>query len=559
MRSWSIAAATTIYLAAMFIAEPLEAAHNSISSPTRSAKNVPASSARRARRPANVPSCTGSGSNSFVGVTGGNNVAGEVDSAVLGGTSNDACSSNSVIAGGLQNGVDANRAFIGGGLANGNIGNDAFIGAGLANATSANGAFVGAGGQIYYIAQQSNPADPGNIASGSDSFVGAGDLNQVSGQGSFIGAGGSSYAQTGVGAAANSVSGVDSFIGAGDQNTVNNSFSFVGGGELNSVSGLGSFVGAGGYLNTSGLGNSVTGNDSFIGAGDSNTVVPDEAFIGGGASNQITNGKSGAGSRYAAIGGGLGNSISPAVANGAEYGAIAGGIHNSLSGIAGAIGGGYANVARGTYATVPGGERDLAAGSGSFAAGINAQAIQDGTFAWSDGDGSLALKTTKPYQFVTRASGGYVLYSNAGETVGVQLTPGSGAWASLSDRAAKSGVTPIDDDAVLAKVAALPVSEWSYTSERGVRHVGPMAQDFYAAFRIGADDRHITSIDEDGVALAGIKALAAQNHGLHVENRYLRERLAQAAARLTRDEAQRNQDHARFLALERKVEAMSAR
>ena len=52
--------------------------------------------------------------------------------------------------------------------------------------------------------------------------------------------------------------------------------------------------------------------------------------------------------------------------------------------------------------------------------------------------------------------------------------------------------------------------EWSYTTERGVRHVGPMAQDFYAAFNVGEDDRHITSIDEDGVALAAIKALNAR-------------------------------------------------
>jgi hypothetical protein len=71
----------------------------------------------------------------------------------------------------------------------------------------------------------------------------------------------------------------------------------------------------------------------------------------------------------------------------------------------------------------------------------------------------------------------------------------------------KTGVVPLDDAAVLAKVAALPLSTWSYISERGVRHVGPMAQDFYAAFHVGEDDRHITSIDEDGVALAAIKGL----------------------------------------------------
>jgi len=69
--------------------------------------------------------------------------------------------------------------------------------------------------------------------------------------------------------------------------------------------------------------------------------------------------------------------------------------------------------------------------------------------------------------------------------------------------------------------------------KQGVRHVGPMAQDFYVAFGVGADDKHITSIDEDGVALAAIKALHAENgalqldnRALHVENAVLRRRLA---------------------------------
>ncbi len=107
-----------------------------------------------------------------------------------------------------------------------------------------------------------------------------------------------------------------------------------------------------------------------------------------------------------------------------------------------------------------------------------------------------------------------------------------------------------------------------------------MAQDFYAAFGVGEDDRHITSIDEDGVALAAIKALAVENHGLYAEHRALhqenldlqaehrnlRERLTSDAARFSRDEAQRARDEAqrardaaRLLALERKVDALAAR
>ncbi len=85
-----------------------------------------------------------------------------------------------------------------------------------------------------------------------------------------------------------------------------------------------------------------------------------------------------------------------------------------------------------------------------------------------------------------------------------------------------------------------------------MRHVGPMAQDFYAAFRVGEDDRHITSIDEDGVALAAIKAL-------HAENRDLRERLGRDAARFVRDEARSARDAARLRALERRIDALVAR
>jgi chromosome segregation ATPase len=81
----------------------------------------------------------------------------------------------------------------------------------------------------------------------------------------------------------------------------------------------------------------------------------------------------------------------------------------------------------------------------------------------------------------------------------------------VSDRAAKTAFEDIDDARILAKVAALPVSEWSYSAQgTGIRHLGPMAQDFRAAFGLGEDDKHITTIDEEGVALAAIKALQAE-------------------------------------------------
>jgi hypothetical protein len=164
---------------------------------------------------------------------------------------------------------------------------------------------------------------------------------------------------------------------------------------------------------------------------------------------------------------------------------------------------------------VPGGYSNQATGSFSFAAGIGSRATTAGSFVWSDdASGASHLTTTAANQFLARSSGGFKLYTNAAATTGAYLAAGSGSWASASDRTLKHDVRPIDDAAILDKVAALPVAEWSYTSERGVRHLGPMAQDFYAAFGVGEDDRHITAIDEDGVALAAIKALHSENAGL---------------------------------------------
>jgi hypothetical protein len=81
--------------------------------------------------------------------------------------------------------------------------------------------------------------------------------------------------------------------------------------------------------------------------------------------------------------------------------------------------------------------------------------------------------------------------------------------ALTSDRNAKENFAPVDARQVLAKVACIPMTEWNYkTDSPDVRHLGPMAQDFRAAFGLdGADDRHISVIDEGGVALTAIQGL----------------------------------------------------
>jgi hypothetical protein len=78
----------------------------------------------------------------------------------------------------------------------------------------------------------------------------------------------------------------------------------------------------------------------------------------------------------------------------------------------------------------------------------------------------------------------------------------------ISDRNLKREIEPVDRLAVLDAVSKLPVSTWSYRADpQGVRHMGPMAQDFKAAFGLGDTDRAYHAIDAHGVTIAAIQAL----------------------------------------------------
>ena len=90
-----------------------------------------------------------------------------------------------------------------------------------------------------------------------------------------------------------------------------------------------------------------------------------------------------------------------------------------------------------------------------------------------------------------------------------------------SDRNAKQDFKPVNVREVLEKVVGLPISEWRYKTQSDARHIGPMAQDFHAAFAVGRDEKHITSVDADGVALAAIQGL---NEKLEDQARQSREK-----------------------------------
>jgi hypothetical protein len=116
---------------------------------------------------------------------------------------------------------------------------------------------------------------------------------------------------------------------------------------------------------------------------------------------------------------------------------------------------------------------------------------------------------------------GQAVTSLNGLTDAVNLQAGNGISLSISgnaitisttgagsDRNIKTDFKGVNDQAILAKIAALPIESWRYTNEMpGVRHVGPMAQDFSTAFGLGNNDKIIGFVDAQGVALAAIQGL----------------------------------------------------
>ncbi len=85
----------------------------------------------------------------------------------------------------------------------------------------------------------------------------------------------------------------------------------------------------------------------------------------------------------------------------------------------------------------------------------------------------------------------------------------SGTVNPTSSRDMKEGFSPVDVSDMLARVIALPITEWSYKADASaIRHIGPMAQDFSGVFGYGASDQYFSTTDISGVALAAIQGLS---------------------------------------------------
>ena len=463
-------------------------------------------------------------------VAGGfGNVASGYASTVGGGQGNTATNDVAGVAAGLGNTANGYGAFVGGGEQNKATNDYATIGGGYYN--SATGIYASVSGGFT------------NIAAGSYATVGAGYVNAARGDYSIVGGG-----------ANNTASGLEGTISGGFSNTVG-VLATVGGGSKNIASGTNSTV-SGGATNTAsgvlanvggGVTNTASGDYDVVGGGWNNNASGLSATIAGGEFNIAS-------ADWTTVGGGNGNRATNIGAT------VPGGYNNTAGGTASFAGGSNARALHdgafvwaddsntGTNFDSSGANQFLIRAVGGVGIGTTAprQLLQVGdtatpgslgmirlasrsnagaaSRAWDIGvpmggedttgtNYSFVIKdvaSASPPQFMLQWGTGRVGIGTNSPTallqVGGAKCDGS-AWANASDRNLKENFTTVDARAVLAKVAALPVSGWNYKRDADTRHIGPMAQDFYTAFQVGPDDTHISTVDESGVALAAIQGL----------------------------------------------------
>lgn len=78
---------------------------------------------------------------------------------------------------------------------------------------------------------------------------------------------------------------------------------------------------------------------------------------------------------------------------------------------------------------------------------------------------------------------------------------------------------PLTRAQILQLLDALPVSEWRYDWDPDTLHIGPMAQDWRAAFGYGRRDTAIDAVDAQGVLIAAVQELSRRVRHLEEQQR----------------------------------------
>jgi len=204
------------------------------------------------------------------------------------------------------------------------------------------------------------------------------------------------------------------------------------------------------------------------------------------------------------------------------------GAGNTVSGDYGTVSGGSNNEASATGASVLGGFSNVASGYSAIATGTNANATHDGSFVIGD-------------------SSSTEVWSSGADEVRSQMPMYAPEFNTTSARAAKTAVSPVEPESVLSNVESLSLNTWEFTDHEGVRHMGPMAEEFSKMFELGRTDESIATVDADGVALAAIQGLAIRQR---TENERLQEQLLEKDERISELESTLDALQTRLSALE---------
>ena len=213
------------------------------------------------------------------------------------------------------------------------------------------------------------------------------------------------------------------------------------------------------------------------------------------------------------------------------------GSNNTVSGV-NAFAHGSLNTVSGNNATALGSQNTIgsSANSGAFTFGLLSQANASQAYAIGERatvnntramvislgpSFGVATNDAGTGTFTVRAANGIYFGTNTGTptitsghfietSTGAYLTS-TGVWTNTSDRNVKEGFVPVNGEDVLRRLARIPMTTWKYRADKAsVRHLGPMAQDFSAAFGLGDSDKAISTVDASGVALAAAQALDAR-------------------------------------------------
>jgi len=268
--------------------------------------------------------------------------------------------------------------------------------------------------------------------------------------------------------------------------------------------------------------------DESVAFGNNGTASGDRAFAFNGTASAVG---------AVAIGSGAQATNDDALAMGPS--SIAGGLAAIVLG---------PSIANGNFGVAIG-LQNSASGQFSVAIGKNARtANRQGSVVLGDGCAGFSSDSVYPTannQFVARGCGGVKFFTNQALTSGVELAAGGSGWSAVSDRNRKENFLAIDGEEILSRLRRVPVSSWNYRTQDGsIRHMGPMAQDFRAAFGLGESELMINSVDIDGVNMAAAQALDARTaaqarriEALEASNADLRAQNAELRARLERIEA----------------------